>query len=173
MLQPHLAVVPSLSVADLHAVASDDLSVLKVERGTKGGRLRYVPIDSDTRRSAINRARAMAPLRNSTLTRPEHSLLQTIKRFEYVMTKVGITKKELAVTIHGLRHQFANDVYFALTGTHSPVRGGRSPDPEVDLTARRQVAEQLGHSRPRITGAITHSRTLCRVASVNALCARR
>jgi integrase len=155
MLQPHLAVVPSSSVNALREVARDDLPVLKVDRGTKGGRLRYVPIDSTARRAAIERAKAMAPQPDATLTRPEHSLLQTINRFEYVMTKVGITKKEMAVTIHGLRHEYANDVYFDLTGTNSPVRGGSNPDPELDLAARRQVAEQLGHARPRITGAYT------------------
>jgi integrase len=85
--------------------------------------------------------------RYARLGRPGHSLKQTPDRFSYVMRKVGVTKDQLKVTIHGLRHQFANDLYFALTDIPSPVRGGVPTDLQRYVGACLEIARQLGHER--------------------------
>ncbi|WP_395398818.1 hypothetical protein ACHMW6_18610 [Pseudoduganella sp. UC29_106] len=70
------------------------------------------------------------------------------------MRQVGLTKKELGVTPHGLRHQFAGDLYFDIARVKAPVRGGEVViDRAVMLDAYRQVARQLGHNRPQISNA--------------------
>jgi integrase len=71
-----------------------------------------------------------------------------------VLTLVGATKAGLGVTPHGLRHQFAEDLSFDLTGLDAPARGGAPEhDPALRQAVYLEVARQLGHGRPRISGA--------------------
>jgi hypothetical protein len=152
MFMPHIAVVPAESVPTSQH-ASDRYAVfLSVRRGTKGGRLRFVAIRNDEQRSALDRAMQFAPHPSSHLGHPGLSLKQSLKRFDNVMQKVGITKRQLGVTAHGLRHQFAHEFHFELTGVQAPVRGGDvCADPDTLKAALLEIARQLGHSRPQIT----------------------
>ena len=49
--------------------------------------------------------------------------MQAQTRFYYVFRKFGISKRELGVVAHGLRHQRVNDDFSADAGERSPVRG--------------------------------------------------
>jgi len=72
---------------------------------------------------------------------------QSIGSFYRIMQRFGITKDQLEVTAHGLRHQYANDRYEACTGVTAPLRGGPAIDGETDTQARLEISEELGHSR--------------------------
>lgn len=150
MLAPHWAVVPASMVPIANPTAEFYLMLIE---GTKGGRLRFVPIDTEPKRRAVERAQQIAAHRYSHVGRPGHSLKQTLDRFSYVMRKVGVTKDQLKVTIHGLRHQFANDLYLALTDIESPVRGGEPTDLQRHVAACLEISRQLGHARPQISTA--------------------
>jgi integrase len=69
------------------------------------------------------------------------------------MERFGVTKKDLGVTPHGLRHQYAADKYRDSTGSPPPVNGGGAVEPELDIATRRNIAERLGHGRVQITNA--------------------
>ncbi|WP_292931425.1 integrase domain-containing protein [Noviherbaspirillum sp.] len=154
MFQPHLAVVPAGLVPVDGPVAEHYIACLSIERGTKGGRLRLVPLVSDAQRDVIERAKRFAPYPTSYLGHPGKTLLQALDRYKNVLSQAGITKKELGITGHGLRHQFAGDKYFDLANVACPVRGGEPMrDPELMERVLRAVSEQLGHSRPNITTA--------------------
>ena len=159
MLAPHWAVVPASMVPIANPMAAFYLMLIE---GTKGGRLRFVPIDTEAKRRAIDRAQQVAAHRYSHLGRPGHSLKQTLDRFSYVMRKVGVTKGQLRVTIHGLRHQFANDLYVALTEIQSPVRGGKPTDLQRHVVACLEISRQLGHARPQISTAYLGSSVVMR-----------
>jgi hypothetical protein len=118
-----------------------------------GLHLRFIPIDTEAKRGAIERAQQVAVHRYSHLGRPGHSLKQTLNRFSYVMAKLGITRDKLEVTIHGLRHQYANDLYFTLTDIESPVRGGEPTDLKRHVAACLEISKQLGHGRPQVSQA--------------------
>jgi integrase len=154
MLAPHWAVVPASMVPIANPTAEFYLMVID---GTKGGRLRFVPIDTEAKLRALERAQQVAVHRYSHLGRPGHSLKQTLDRFSYVMRKVGVTRDQLKVTIHGLRHQFANDLYFSLTDIPSPVRGGVPTDLQRHVDACLEIARHLGHERTQISGAYISS----------------
>lgn len=126
---------------------------LEVKRGTKGGRLRYVPIDTPEKRAALERAKQIAQHTNDSLGRPGKTLKQNMRRYRFVMEKFGVTKNDLGVTGHGLRHEYANDRYQQVTGQPSPVRGGQTVNREIDRRARLSVAKELGHSRENISSA--------------------
>jgi integrase len=99
--------------------------------------------------------------------RPGYGLAANLAHFYYVMKKLGITKKALGVTAHGLRHGCANDHHEALTGNKTPVRGGRPLPAEQERVARESTARLLGHSRPDITGAYIGSARSRNATSAN------
>ena len=154
MFMPHSAVVPSVSVP-MSQHASDRYAVfLRVQRGTKGGRLRFVAIRNDDQRSALDLALQFAPHPSSHLGHPGLTLKQSLKRFDNVMQKAGISRKQLGVTAHGLRHQFAQEFHVELTDVQAPVRGGDvCANPETLKAALLEIARQLGHNRPTISNA--------------------
>jgi integrase len=123
---------------------------LHLSQGTKGGRPRDVPIESDAQRELLVRARALVPP-GAHLGRPGKTLRANTAHYYRVLREVGITRAQRGVTAHGLRHEYANDRYETLTGQPSPVRGGHAEDREVDRWGRLAVSRYLGHNRPQVS----------------------
>lgn len=154
MFCPHAAIVPAYAIPANHPVADQYVAFLRVKRGTKGGRLRFTAVRTEAQRRALDLARRLAPYPSSHIGRPGLSLKQSLDRFDNVMRKAGISMKQLGVTPHGLRHQFAGDLFFEITQLEAPVRGGdAAADPDVLKAAYLEVARQLGHNRPQISNA--------------------
>ena len=138
VLRPHMA--------DLKAV-------LDARRGVKNGRHRLVPLDLEIQRDVLERAKALVGSRLESIAGPikQRRLHQAINHFYYIVRSAGI-RKENGITVHGLRHEYANEYFARLTGYRSPVQGGPAPtDPETERFARIMVAESLGHSRENVT----------------------
>lgn len=158
MFSPALSEVP---VDALPPNASDGryLAFVRVKRGTKGGRVRYTALRSDWQRKVLDRAKEIAPRPGMHIGVPGLTLKQALTLFSNVMNRCGVTRRVLGVTAHGLRHEFAADLYFELTTLPAPIKGGPVDiAPEVMEAAYLEVARQLGHGRPRITGAYLGSR---------------
>jgi integrase len=126
---------------------------ISIMAGSKGGRLRYVPLDSPERIAAIEHAQSIVTSRDSHMGQPGLNLKQAMRRFDYVMWRFGITGGTLGVTAHGLRHEALIDHYEAITGDAAPVRGGKGLPKELANTARKEVAILAGHNRKRASGA--------------------
>lgn len=167
MFCPAVAEVPAHALPLQHQGAEIFLSFLRVKRGTKGGRLRYVAVRTSFQHEALKLARRFIRHESGHVGRPGLTLKQSLDRFSYVMRTAGVSKRSLGVTAHGLRHQFAADLYFELTHVHPPVRGG-APwlDPETRRQAYLEVARQLGHNRPQISGAYLGSVTARTLSSL-------
>lgn len=150
----------------------DEGGVLRVRDGTKGGRERLVPVDSDYQKKVLAEAKAFASKSGGSLGNPQKDLKQNIDRFSYVMKKLGITKEGMGVTAHGLRHQRLNDLFEEIAGVPSPVRqmtaaGGPVPsiadgidkgdDPARWKQAQQIVSNVAGHGRLSISSAYTGS----------------
>lgn len=144
--------------------AADFDDVLRVVRGTKGGLPRDVPFDSDPatrkwQREVIERAKLVAAKNpKGLLARPGYKLDQNVQHFYYVLRRVGLTKKKLSVTAHGLRHQYAARRYEQLSGLGAPVSAVAPSQitEEVraaDRIARKTVSRELGHFRDDVTQA--------------------
>ena len=154
MFMPHVAVVCRENVPVSQHPADRYAAFLRIERGTKGGRLRLVAIRNDEQRSALELALQFAPHSSSHLGHLGLTLKQSLKRFDNVMRKAGVTKKQLGVTAHGLRHQFAQELHVELMDVQAPVRGGDiCVDPETLKNALLEIARQLGHNRTQIVNA--------------------
>ena len=140
---------------------ADHKTVLRVEEGTKGGRMRVVPIRTQEQRDVLDAAKRLAEQSERGSMCPNTRSVDSAKRRLYYVLgeKLGLNKKRLGCTPHGLRHEYANDLYEEISGVPSPVRGG-SPnfDRESDDAARSQVTGDMGHARLSITSAYVGAR---------------
>lgn len=148
----------------LNPKAADYGNSLRIIHGTKGGLPRDIDFDpepevSTWQRDVLERAKVFAEKnRKGTLSIPGKSLEQSKAHFYYQIRKVGVTRDQLGVTAHGLRHQYAARRYNQITGFGAPV--GKSaplaitPDiKEADLQARMEITRQLGHFRADVPQA--------------------
>ena len=135
--------------------ASDRGQELFVMDGTKGGKARLIPIQTEEQRRLLEEAKTMAAKHPKGILTDgtKRTLKQAVAHYYYLCRKVGLTKADLGVTSHGLRHTFANEYYRKITGTDSPVNGGQRLETGIDHAAQLKVSEVLGHVRRSITSA--------------------
>lgn len=126
---------------------------LRVDQGTKGGRTRVVPIVSDHQRDVLERAKVLARESERGNLVPRRRMPEQARRhLYYVCGKHRISKSQLGVTPHGLRHQYVNDRYESVSGTPSSVRGGSQIlNKAAEEAALRAVTNETGHARLSIT----------------------
>jgi site-specific recombinase XerC len=152
----------------LNPQAADCGTFLRVLHGTKGGLPRDVDFDEDPamrewQRDVLERAKLDAQQnRKGTLSLQGKRLDQSKAHFYYQCRKVGITRDQLGVTAHGLRHQYAARRYARLASMAAPVSKNAplhvtDEVRNADRAAREQVSRELGHFRPDITQAYTGS----------------
>lgn len=162
-----LRVNEGIEMIPKESIRGDELYVF---RGTKGGRVRWVPIETQQQREVLARALEIASGNKAGLMlhKKRINLKQAHSHFQYIMRKNDLTRKGKGMTAHGLRHQFANDQYEFKTKTASPVRGGGQVESELLVSAQKEISEVLGHSRASITAAYTGNyRNMTRVARAN------
>ena len=140
-LRPHLA---------------DEKDTLLVKHGTKGGRPRQVPIDSERKRAALERAKAVCGSVNAHLGWGGLSMSQSDNKLEHILRKFGLTRAQKGVTLHGLRAEYACDA-LEKRGVTPPVRGGDFTQGPKDVrdAACLAVGDELGHGRTGVMTAYT------------------
>jgi integrase len=146
--RPHEAMIRREHARPADAQAFPEVQLfVRIERGTKGGRLRDVPVETGEQLELIERLKtSVAP--GAYVGWPGRTAVQNRTRFYYVVRRHGISKKQLGVVSHGLRHQKANDHFEADAGVASQVRGGCVDSAQVH-GAKYRVSRLLGHSRER------------------------
>ena len=153
MFRPHRCVV-SFEATGLPPEERQADHYVRIKEGAKGGRLRYVPLDTPQRITALEFAQAVADGEDAHLGDPRRSLQRNLRRFDYVMARFRITAEGLGATAHGLRHEAMIDHYMGKSGGEAPpVRGGGPVPPDLDLKARLAAAQLAGHNRVRASGA--------------------
>lgn len=115
----------------------------------KGGRVRWIPLETLAQRDAVAFARSLVGSRDAHMGNPAHSLKRNLRRLDYAMEKFGFTRRERGMTMHGLRHGRLQAVYEEVSGVPAPVRGGGDVAPASDRAARFVVSEMAGHARLR------------------------
>ena len=115
----------------------------------KGGRARTIPIRNEEQREVLNRARLLAG-KGSLI--PSHLMyVDQMRIYESETNKVGLHK------MHGLRHRYAQERYYELTGWLAPACGGPTRDELSednkldDAVARVAITQELGHGREQVT----------------------
>lgn len=142
LFRPHLALAPDGSV--------------QVLWGTKGGRPRVLPLTLTAEHHAVLEwARTFAQTRSESMIPRGWSVQRWRRHYYGLCERIGLTRKELAVTPHSLRHGFLLDLYEWLTGVAAPARGGTlaQEDPHADRAARELVSVVAGHAELHIASA--------------------
>jgi len=82
------------------------------------------------------------------------TLEKNLKRYDNLASRIGCTKKDLGVTLHGLRAQFAENCALFQEFVPATLGGTTSDLPKEELELRRTVVSlSLGHGREKITAA--------------------
>lgn len=142
-----------VSREELKAAIAASGSGLSIKKGTKGGRYRVLPLDTPEKLDVLRQLQAVVQDRDGFLGWPGESLKTNARRLSYIAKKFGLTKADLGVTLHGLRHEVANNEFEHLSGVQSAIRGGNSPLRGEKRVAAQLVAQLLGHSRVSIVSA--------------------
>lgn len=141
---------------------------LVLRRGTKGDKVRLVkwfqdPERARIQREVLERAKRLADLNpRRELAIPGLNAKQMKNHFNWVLRRNGVTKDAMGVTFHGLRHQFACDLFRDITGMPAPVLG-LLPAEEYRKNAvlvrhgMKEVSIQMGHERISISGSYVGS----------------
>ncbi len=113
----------------------------------KGGRYREIPITTPQQRELLQKVLDFAG--SSSMIPNDKSYKQHINTFERETASAGIGQT------HGLRHLYAQNRYYALTGWQCPAVGGfrqlSKEEKEIDKQARLQISSELGHGRIQVT----------------------
>ena len=124
--------------------------VLKLKASwTKGGKERDIPITTDAQRELLDEVKRFAG--DGSLIPAEISYRDQLNRFKAQTALAQIHR------VHGLRHQYAQSRYEALTGWKAPAAHGPSAkqlnpaQKAVDREARLAISRELGHEREQIT----------------------
>ncbi len=116
---------------------------------TKGGRKRTIPVISFEQRDLIDHIHTVA--RAGSMIPAEFSLKQWKRKYLHMLSNLELRN------LHGLRHGYAQRRYRDLTGWNSVFAGGPTREQltpeqqEIDVQARLQVSQELGHNRLEIT----------------------
>lgn len=112
---------------------------------TKGGKSREVPVITERQRAVLDAAAKLAG--KGSLIPGDRNFVQQLWIYEKQTVNAGLNK------MHGLRHQYAQNRYEALTGWKAPKAGGPARsmlDPArkgADIEARYRISKELGHER--------------------------
>ncbi len=149
-----LRVKESIEIRPLHALI-DSGKTLELNQGTKGGKPRTVPVDTPAKARVIQWAIRVAESgKTKRLRWTDCTWTQAQRRFyHYVSNRLGITKKDLGVTPHGLRHGWIQEAYREQTGLPTPIEGGAlgKIDRETHQMASMTVSRWVGHGRTDVT----------------------
>ena len=150
-----LRVKESIELRPANALIEND-TVLEIHEGTKGGKPRHVPIETDDQMDVVEWARRVAAKGNTKRLRwTDCTWKQAQNRFYHLVRyRLGITGALKGITAHGLRHGYAQRRYRQETGgLPSPVEGGAigKIDRATHQAACITVSRALGHGRIDVT----------------------
>ena len=107
-----------------------------------------MPIRNDEQRQLLDEVKAFA--KGGSLIPAQFNYVQQLNRYQRQLRNAGLSK------LHGLRHAYAQQRYFELTGWKAPVAGGptskqlTSEQLAPNHDARVIVSNELGHARVEI-----------------------
>ena len=151
-----------------HRDVQDSVIVVRPQ-GAKNGRRREVDLallplaEREKLTGVLSRCADLVTDEDGTLLNPRALSIKWVRqrrKFYYWLGLAGITKAQLGISVHGLRHGFLQRSQEHLSGQPVPVHGALSPsmvaDPRLralNAVTRLMTSELAGHSRTSVTGS--------------------
>lgn len=120
---------------------------VRISEGTKGGKVRKVPITTSRQISTLQHAAALQG-RDRALIPADQNWKQW-REGELRLVREALQAHDIA-RLHDLRAAYACQRYLELTGHKAPVVAGLIVDKAEDLKARPVISQELGHGDTRI-----------------------
>lgn len=136
------------SIKFIPSFADKDNRIVLKDTWTKGGKEREIVISSDSQRKVLDDAHKLAG--RGSLIPSNRNYIAQLKVYENSTAKAGFSK------MHGLRHAYAQQRYYELTGWKCPIQGGLHRNEMTkdilaqDIDARMKISKELGHERLEI-----------------------
>lgn len=146
-------------LADLPRLSREarDIGKINIQDGTKGGRAgasapRWIEVDEHVR-DALAFAAQVSPVASRNLVAPSESYRDVLLRITRPAREV-LNAYNLR-GFHDLRAAFASERYEEITEHRAPINGGQCcvMDRRLDLEARMQISQELGHGRIDVVAA--------------------
>lgn len=118
---------------------------LVVARGTKGGRLRYVPVTSVLQEQVLQEARRVFEANGGSLCVPGSTLKGARDSFYEVLANEGISRETSGLTFHGLRAGYVCRRMEEMDITPA-VRSADGKASGMELEKLTKIVEEVGHS---------------------------
>ncbi|MFC7518318.1 hypothetical protein ACFQUU_25220 [Herbaspirillum sp. GCM10030257] len=139
---------------------ADHGTYLRVFEGeAKGGKSRNIAVETDLQRNLLDFGKSQVGKNDhfgweyDSRGKPSN-LKKNLKRYHNTLNRMGITKKKLGVTPHGLRAQYAESAALRQCFIPATLGGKSSHLSAEDLKfSRTKVSLSLGHNRDDITRA--------------------
>lgn len=141
------------SLIDARSSASEarKRGYLTITQGTKGGRPRVLPIIFNRQLEVLDRAAIIQGDGKSLI--PSNQSWREWREGDLRDIRESFQKSLRATGLHDLRAAYACERYQSLTGYKSPLFDEEKADRQTDISARQQIAEELGHGRPEVTNS--------------------
>lgn len=128
---------------------------INIEKGTKGGRKRVLKVNGLDEINVLKKCaelqgkdRSLMPFETNWKSWREKEL----RKGRELLNPYGIKG------FHEFRAAYAASRYKDITGWKAPANGGRILDKQVDIDARKKIAEELGHGRIDVVSEYIGSR---------------
>jgi len=125
--------------------------VVSISDGTKGGRERELTIQNERQLEALRTAAQVQGNHRSLV--PSNQSWKEFRGGELREGREAVAQGAGSRGIHDLRATYAAERYQAITGHSAPCNGGKIENKQVDIEARQQIAEELGHGRINVVSA--------------------
>ncbi len=145
-----------LNAKEAYSQALERAAIL-VSDGTKGGRIREVPI---TNQQQIQSLKAAAQAQGGArAVMPQDQNWKSWREGGLREAREAVSESSTARGLHDLRATYSAGRYASLTGHRAPCNGGKIQDRNADREARQQIAEELGHGRIEVVASYIGGRS--------------
>ncbi|WP_416510828.1 hypothetical protein [Idiomarina sp. HB] len=149
LLQSHFGLRRAESIMFNVAYADKGDHIRLKSTWTKGGKAREIAIIPPEQKTLISELRQKLGARS--LIASDRNFKEQLKVYEYETSRVGLDRN------HRLRHQFAQERFYEISGYKCPHQGGPSRrnmtdlERHIDSAHRATLSKELGHERTQIT----------------------
>ncbi|WP_160474957.1 helix-turn-helix domain-containing protein [Cupriavidus sp. SW-Y-13] len=134
--------------------------MLFVNRTSEGKSVRELPIETPEQWQALLDAQELENPSDGCMIPAPYTFRRWRAHYYYVLHRHGLTTEEMGITSIGLRHEFVNSQYVAVTGVQAAVKGGAEVATKLHRQGLLRLGQVAGYKSPNKAASMlgTHTR---------------